>query len=240
MIRVQEMATFAVPLERSTGRCLRVPALESPGGGSLASIYGTLEGMEQAGVRITEALAAARLGDRDAFNTVFSAVHGELRRLARAQKRRHSPDATLDTTALVHETYLKLALPANLAVEDRGHFLALAARAMRQILVTSARRRQAQKRGGGESRLSIREPAREATFSVASAISLPELLAIHQSLERLEEMDAGLARLVELRFFAGLTEEEIAELRGVSPRTVRRDWQAARAFLLRQLRTMGG
>jgi RNA polymerase sigma factor (TIGR02999 family) len=219
---------------------LQGPRVDRAWKGGLASTCGTLEGMEQAGVRITEALAAARLGDRDAFNTVFSAVHGELRRLARAQKRRHSPDATLDTTALVHETYLKLALPANLAVEDRGHFFALAARAMRQILVTSARRRQAQKRGGGESPLSIREPAGEAALSAASPFPLPELLAIHQSLERLEEMDPELARPVELRFFAGLTEEEVAELRGVSSRTVRRDWQAARAFLLRQLRTMGG
>ena len=193
--------------------------------------------MEEARVRITEALAAARGGDRDAFNTVFSAVHAELRRLARAQKRRHAPDATLDTTALVHETYLKLALPASLAVEDRAHFFALAARAMRQILVTSARRRWAQKRGGGKPHLPGPEPAGEATLSVASPFPLPELLAIHQSLERLEEMDQGLARLVELRFFAGLTEEEIADLRGVSSRTVRRDWKAARAFLLRQLRT---
>ncbi len=196
--------------------------------------------MEESGVRITEGLAAARLGDRDAFNTVFTAVHDELRRLARAQRRRHSPDATLDTTALVHETYLKLALPANLSVEDRGHFFALAARAMRQILVTSARRRQAQKRGGGMPALSAgAEFAGGVPLSGVSPFSLPELLAIHQSLERLEELDAELARLVELRFFAGLTEEEIAELRGVSSRTVRRDWKAARAFLLRQLGTLG-
>lgn len=195
--------------------------------------------VEEAGVRITEALSAARLGDRDAFNTVFTAVHDELRRLARAQRRRHSPDATLDTTALVHETYLKLALPAELAVEDRGHFFALAARAMRQILVSSARSRQAQKRGGGTTALSVSEPVREAVLSAASPCPLPELLAIHQSLERLEG-GPGLARLVELRFFAGLTEEEIAGLRGVTSRTVRRDWQAARAFLLRQLRPAGG
>lgn len=195
--------------------------------------------MEDSAVRITESLVAARLGDRDAFNTVFTAVHDELRRLARAQRRRHSPDATLDTTALVHETYLKLALPANLSVEDRGHFFALAARAMRQILVTSARRRQAQKRGGGVPALSGAELAEGAPLSGVSPFPLPELLAIHQSLERLEELDADLARLVELRFFAGLTEEEIAELRGVSSRTVRRDWKAARAFLLRQLGTPG-
>lgn len=195
--------------------------------------------MEDSAVRITESLVAARLGDRDAFNTVFTAVHDELRRLARAQRRRHSPDATLDTTALVHETYLKLALPASLSVEDRGHFFALAARAMRQILVTSARRRQAQKRGGGVPALSGTELEGDVPLSGVSPFSLPELLAIHQSLERLEELDADLARLVELRFFAGLTEEEIAELRGVSSRTVRRDWKAARAFLLRQLGTYG-
>ncbi len=195
--------------------------------------------MGEAEARITEALAAARLGDRDAFNTVFTAVHAELRRLARAQRRRHSPDATLDTTALVHEAYLKLAAPARLAVEDRRHFFALAARAMRQILVSSARSRQAQKRGGGMPALSDAEPAGETALSTVSPFPLPELLAIHQSLDRLEEMDPGLARLVELRFFAGLTEEEVAELRGVSSRTVRRDWTAARAFLLRQLRAAG-
>lgn len=183
--------------------------------------------MDDAGARITEALSAVRGGDRDALNTVFAAVHAELRRLARAQRRRHAPDATLETTGLVHELYLKLSCPARLSVEDRAHFFALAARAMRQILVSSARRRLAAKRGGGVA--SVPLPTE------AAPLPLPELLALHQGLERLEEVDPGLAQLVELRFFAGLTEEEIAEQRKVSSRTVRRDWQAARAFLLSQL-----
>ncbi len=183
---------------------------------------------------ITEALSAARAGDREAFNTVFAAVHAELRRLARAQKRRLSPGATLSTTALVHETYLKLAHPANLGAEGRAHFFALAAKAMRHVLISSARRRGAGKRGGGVRPEAFDDVRGEPSFEPA-ALPLAELLAIHQSLERLEKLDARLAELVELRFFAGLTEEEVAEQRGVSSRTVRRDWQAARAFLLKEL-----
>lgn len=193
--------------------------------------------MDAAGSRITEALSAARGGDREAFDAVFSAVHAELRRLARAQRYRLAPDATLDTTALVHETYLKLAHPANLGAADRAHFFALAAKAMRHILITSARKRWAQKRGGGIETRSLSAASGEAVLKAAPSLPLAELLAIHQSLERLELMDPALAQLVELRFFAGLSEEEIAEQRGVSARTVRRDWKAARAFLLNQLRT---
>lgn len=184
---------------------------------------------------LTDALSAARGGDREAYNAVFAAVHAELVRLARSQKRRHAPDATLDTTALVHETYLKLARPANLGAEDRTHFFVLAAKAMRQILISAARKRWAQKRGGGARSSAL--PILEGEDLPRDAPSLPlaELLAIHQALDRLEATDPDLAQLVELRFFAGLTEEEIAGQRGVSTRTVRRDWKAARAFLLSQL-----
>ncbi|MEO6323911.1 MAG: ECF-type sigma factor [Thermoanaerobaculia bacterium] len=196
--------------------------------------------MDVAGSPITEALSAARGGDREAFNAVFSAVHAELRRLARSQRYRVAPDATLDTTALVHETYLKLAHPANLGAADRAHFFALAAKAMRHILITSARKRWAQKRGGGARGQPLPEPGEEVRLKWAPALELPELLSVHQSLERLEKIDPDLAQLVELRFFAGLTEEEIADQRGVSARTVRRDWRAARAFLLNQLQTAPG
>jgi len=173
-------------------------------------------------------LSAARGGDRDAFARAYAAAYDELRRLARRQLRAMRPGDTLVTTALVNEAFLKLVRhPVDYA--DRTHFFALAARAMRQILVDYARERGSQKRGGDRHQTTL-DPARLSVESIAG-----EMIDIDDALTRLAAVDDRLARLVEWRFFGGMTEEEIAAAEGVAVRTVRRDWQKARAFLYHEL-----
>jgi RNA polymerase sigma factor (TIGR02999 family) len=174
---------------------------------------------------ITQLLAAARGGERGAMDRVFTIVYRELRALARRQLRRGPPGATLRTTALVHEAYLKLARRADVAPQDRVHFFATAARAMRQVLVDYVRERQAQKRGGGAAALVLDEGL------VGSDGDAHDVLALDVALHKLATLDERLAQLVELRFFVGLSEEEAAEVLALSVRTVRRDWRRARAFL---------
>lgn len=182
---------------------------------------------------VTQLLAASREGDRAALERAFAAVYGELHRLARRQRARSRPGDTLSTTVLVHEAFLKLCQGAPVAIQDRQHFFALAARAMRQILVDAARSRVAEKRGGGLVPVELLE----ADASV-EAIAV-DVVALDRALDRLEEVDSHLARLVEGRFFAGLTDAELALALGRNERTVRRDWQRARAFLLRELAGSG-
>jgi len=166
--------------------------------------------------------------DGGALAEAFEASYGELRRLARRQLRRLRPGQTLTTTALVHEAFVKLVKgPAK--AEDRAHFFALAARAMRQVLVDYARRRASGKRGGG-----VRPTTLDGDSIPVDALA-DEMLDIDRALTRLEALDERLARIVEWRFFGGMTEDEVADALGVTARTVRRDWQKARAFLLREL-----
>jgi RNA polymerase sigma factor (TIGR02999 family) len=182
---------------------------------------------------ITTLLAAAGAGDRGASDRLFEAVYAELRRIARRQRAAAAPSATLSTTALVHEAYLKLSGEARWTVEDRRHFFALAARAMRHVLVDHVRRRGRLKRGGGA--LALELEAEE----VAAPDRGEELVALDEALGRLESVEPELAQLVEWRFFAGLSVEEIAELVGVSDRTVKRRWRSARAFLYQDLASQG-
>lgn len=182
---------------------------------------------------VAELLAGIAAGDRAAMDQAFSAVYAELRRLAHGQLARNPQHGTLCTTALVHETYLRLVDSKGAAVAGREHFFALAARAMRQILVDHARRRARQKRGGGLSPVSLDEAL------VPSPDRAEELLALDAALERLEAMDAELAQIVEWRFFGGLSVEEVAELLAISDRTVKRHWRAARAFLFQELQNQG-
>lgn len=160
-----------------------------------------------------------------------SELYTELRRIAHRHllHRAHAFETTLATTALVHETYLKLADQSSPYWRDEGHFLALASRVMRHILIDRARSRLAEKRGGGRVRVTLDDDAH------VSDRSLSELLEINDALEELESVDPRLARVVHLRFFAGYSEEEIAEALHVTVRTVQRDWQKARPFLLRAL-----
>jgi RNA polymerase sigma factor (TIGR02999 family) len=173
---------------------------------------------------VTRLLVAARQGDHGALGRLMPFVYDELRIVARQQLRRR-PRHTLDTTGLVHETYLRLVDQSQAIWKDRAHFLASAAVAMRHILVDQARRRTARKRGGEEIRVTLDE----AELGIDERAV--EILALDEALTTLADLSERLARLVELRFFGGLTEEETAEALGTSERTVRRDWQKARAYL---------
>jgi len=178
---------------------------------------------------ITELLRRVEGGDRGAYDRLFAAVYERLRALARRQKAAGPPQQTLDTTALVHETYLKLSKGEAWSLRDRHHFYATSARAMRLVLVDHARARARTKRGGGDTPFSLDEgrlPAEERT---------DQLVALDDALQRLESSSPELARLVEWRFFAGLSLEEIAETQQVSERTLKRRWRAARAFLHHEL-----
>jgi RNA polymerase sigma factor (TIGR02999 family) len=176
---------------------------------------------------VTRLLGALREGDRRAFDRVWDLLYRELRSLARSQLR--APAATLDTTALVHEAYLKLVDAERIDLRDRSHFFALAAKVMREIVVDYARRSHAKKRGGDAVRLTFDETRlsieREATL----------VLALDQALGRLAQLSERLNRVFELRYFGGLSEEETAEVLGVSLRTVQRDWLKSRAWLQREL-----
>jgi RNA polymerase sigma-70 factor, ECF subfamily len=162
-------------------------------------------------------------------------AYQELRRLATAYLRRERPGQTLQPTALVHEAYLRLAKAKPGRWQNRAHFCAIAANAMRQILVERARARAALKRGGGQPKVTLVE-----NLDAAGGDNRPapvDLLAVDQALERLAALDAQQARIVELRYFGGLSVEETAEALGISPATVKRDWSVARAFLAQQLTT---
>jgi RNA polymerase sigma factor (TIGR02999 family) len=183
---------------------------------------------------ITSLLAAARQGDGSATHRLMTLVYDELRAMARRQLRYRRPGQTITTTALVHEAYLKLVDQHGTNWQDRSHFFSVAALAMLHILVDSARRRVAKKRGGEDVRIVLDE------FRVSGDEPDPEaraveVLAVDRALTALAALDDRLSRLVELRFFAGLTEEETAQVMGTSERTVRRDWRKARAFLFQAL-----
>jgi RNA polymerase sigma factor (TIGR02999 family) len=185
------------------------------------------------GVDLTSLLSEARGGDAEAAAALFARVYRELHQLAHIQLRAHGrPGATLDTTALVHEAYLRLATPAGLAAEDRHHFFNLAARVMRHVIVDFARRRDAEMRGGGVIRLGLE--AADGVGAEDAALSV-ELIALDDALRELEDHSPELARLVELRFFAGLPLPEVGEILGRSSTSVKRDWRRARAFLLSAL-----
>ena len=172
-----------------------------------------------------------KTGNRVALDDLFPVVYDELRERARFYLRHQSEARTLTTTALVHETYLKLIGADRLPVEDRAHFLALAAKAMRHVLIDYARSARTEKRGGTEKIvLQIDDPP------VLTDTGADQLLALHEALERLALVKERMSRIVELRYFGGLTIEEIATALAVAPSTVKLDWQKARAWLYRELR----
>lgn len=177
---------------------------------------------------ITDLLHRHRQGDAQALGELMPAVYEELRRMARRQVRRGAGN-TLDTTALVHEAFLKLAGAKPPEWSDRCHFMAVAATAMRQIVVDYARSRQAQKRGSGQKALTLDENR------IAVSDQAETLLAIDQALDRLSQLDSRLSRVVECRFFGGMTEKEVAASLAIDERTVRRDWVKARAWLHKEL-----
>lgn len=184
---------------------------------------------------ITQLLRAAQAGDRTAFDEVYRLVYTELRDLAHAVRARGS-SATLSTTALVHEAYLKLIPAPRGPVRDRSHFLAIAARAMRQVLVDAARRRTTTRRGSG----AMHVPLDEVPDAVSQDVDVPalraeEIMVIDTALRQLQEWNPRQAGVVECRVFAGLSVNETALALGVSEPTVKRDWQMARAWLAQAL-----
>ena len=165
----------------------------------------------------------------DDLDHMLPLVYTELRRLAHLQRIGQRSDETLNTTALVHEAYLRLSDRDDVSWENKGHFFYLASRAMRDILVEYARRRQALKRGGSKPDLSLHE------IGELSDGQLGEILDLNDALERLAEIDARQAKTVEMRYFVGLTIPEVADVLDVSPSTVKRDWTMARAWLYREM-----
>jgi RNA polymerase sigma factor (TIGR02999 family) len=184
--------------------------------------------MSEAG-EITERLLALRQGDREALNQLVPLVYERLRALAHSRLSGRGPGQSLDTTALVHEAYLRLVDQSRAEWKDRAHFFAVAATAMRQIVVDRARRRHAAKRGGAEGAVALDgEPP-------GAAARTEEILAVDEALRQLASLNERLVRMVELRFFAGLSIEETADVLGLDARTVNRDWRVARALLYRAL-----
>lgn len=179
---------------------------------------------------ITELLAASRGGDRTAGERVFTALYEELRLIARRERRRLQRGETLNTTAVVHEAYLRLLRDEELPWASRAHLLGTAALAMRRLLVDRARARLAAKRGGGAAPVELDDDL------AAEAVQASEdVLALDEALGRLEQTNGRLAQVVELRFFGGLSEAETGQVLDVDERTVRRDWLKAKAFLHLQL-----
>lgn len=179
---------------------------------------------------VTALLSRVRRGDAAAEAELFPLVYGDLRRAAEGLLRRERKTHTLQPTELVHEGFLKLAGGARAGADNRRHFLAVAARAMRQVLIDHARHRKAEKRGAGRVEVRITNADAGIDFDIA------EMVALDDALERLGRRNPRLPRVVELRFFAGLSEDETADVLGVTTRTVQRDWATARAWLHKEIR----
>jgi RNA polymerase sigma factor (TIGR02999 family) len=178
---------------------------------------------------VTQLLTDLKNGHKEAAERLIPLVYDELRRLAGHYMAREAPDHTLQATALVHEAYLRLVDQRRVDWRDRAHFIAVAAQLMRRILLNYARERNAAKRGGGRERVLLEEKL------LVSEVQLDQVIAIDEALQRLAQKDAQQSRIVELSFFGGLTEEETAEVLGVSTKTVQREWKMARAWLYREL-----
>ena len=183
---------------------------------------------------LTQFLHLAQAGDRTAIDRLFEAVYDELHRIAKAQRMRWDGNETVGTTVLVHEAYLKLVDQKRANWEDRSHFFAVAATAMRQILINYAEHRRAKKRGGDGANVPLDEGI------AMTEETAEELLALDEALHRLKNRNPRQARIVELRFFVGLTAKETASVLSVSEPTVKRDWRMASAWLQKEIRTTMG
>lgn len=184
---------------------------------------------KEAAHEITEILVEWSHGDPRAMERLFPIVYEELRQQAKHYLRRERVNHTLQPTALVHEAYMRLAGARGTAIENRIHFFGIASRIMRQILVDHARQHNAEKRGGAAHRFSIQ------TLDILPDQSAGDMLELNEALQRLEQIDQRKCKVVEMRFFGGLSEHEIAEFLGVSEKTVRRDWKFAKLWLFREL-----
>jgi len=180
---------------------------------------------------LTDLIRQARTGDANSLQQVFDATYQELRTMARARLRTNSRGTLLDTTSLVHESFLRLAGNGQLRLEDRQHFLRYASQTMRSVVIDFVRERNALRHGGDLVRV---------TFNTAigdhDADGGQEILRVHEALDELAAVDERMARVVEMRYFAGMTENEIGEALGIAVRTVRRDWEKAQLFLAELLK----
>lgn len=190
--------------------------------------------MESPPADVTVLLAELARGNPEAREKLVPLVYDELKRLARCYMRRERPDHTLQATALVHEAYLKLVRQQAVNWQSRSHFFGVASQLMRRILIDHARGHLREKRGGVREALPLNEAI------VFSPERSEELVKLDEALERLSKMDARQGRIVELRFFGGMSVEETAEFLGISPKTVKRDWSVAKAWLYGQLRQTDG
>ena len=189
--------------------------------------------MSPAAGDVTRLLADVQNGRPDAAPQLIPLVYDELRRIARQQMRSERSDHTLQATALVHEAYFRLVNQRERTWQNRTHFIRIAAQVMRRLLIDHARARRTAKREGGLQRVPLEDPL------LLSEAQSEELLALDEALERLAELDERQSRVVELRFFGGLSVEETAEALGIAPRTVKRDWLVARAWLHRAMKKSG-
>ena len=179
---------------------------------------------------LTDLIQRAQGGDSAAFQELFQLTYGDLRNLARARLRAGPRNTLLDTTALVHESYLRFVRAGSLRIEDRRHFLQYAGRVMRSVIVDFVRERMAQRRGGDVAHVAL-----DTGIAESAARGEDEILRVHEALEELAAHDERMVRVVEMRYFGGLSELEIAGVLKVTERTVRRDWRKARAFLFSHL-----
>lgn len=208
---------------RRSGTAASGPALFTPI--AFLAAVGS-DGKMDSNALLTDLLRMASDGDALAFNELFSATYADLRALAQSRLRSHGRSAQLDTTSLVHESYLRFVNAQQLNIADRGHFMRYAGQVMRSVIVDCVRERLAQRRGGDLQQVTLTTRLGGEEYASES-----QILAVHDAVDELGKLDERLARVVEMRFFAGMTEPEIAEVLGVTDRTVRRDWEKARLLL---------
>lgn len=175
---------------------------------------------------VTLLIERAREGDREAFDQIFELLYSELRQIAHRRLARNGRDGIAETTALVNECFMKLVQRDSLAPSDRAHFLAYSATVMRSIIVDAARQARTDRRGGDAEHVTLGTDLLDSTIAAAT-----EILDVHNALDALERVDARLAQVVKMRYFAGMEDAEIAEALGLSKRTVARDWEKARLLL---------
>jgi RNA polymerase sigma factor (TIGR02999 family) len=181
---------------------------------------------------ITQLLRRATDGDRAALDQVFESLYPDLRRVARARLHSQGRADSMNTTMLVHESFLRLVNASGLRLEDRHHFFAYAAKTMRNVIIDAAREHQAERHGGRAEHVTL---GGDDALQVADSSASVELLRVNDALLELEALDPELVRIVEMRYFGGYSEQEIAEVQGVTERTVRRRWEKARAWLFMSL-----
>jgi RNA polymerase sigma factor (TIGR02999 family) len=179
---------------------------------------------------LTDLIHRAQSGDEAALRSVFDATYGELRGLARVRLSRNGRSILLDTTSLVHESYLRFASSGQLNIRDRQHFMSYAGHVMRSVIVDFVRERVALRRGGDIAHVTL-----NSQIEGVDAAGESEILRVHEALDELAQYDPRLVNVVEMRYFAGMTENEIADALGVADRTVRRDWEKARLLLAEAL-----